>query len=159
MISHFLNAVVLYLSRCNRRLSQTRSSSTSSHHVRATFLDYFSGHASLPHFIARSTKVCPPSNDPTLPFVNAGMNAFKRVFLGQAKPPGCSVVEEKRAVANSQKVLILVWPDCSAKKHCCTYIFFFTHVNTVVGKRISFKAKGYYDGGLVVVGNPGFKSC
>jgi alanyl-tRNA synthetase len=84
-------------------MSQFRAASTSSH-VRQTFLNYFSGHTSQPHFIAKSTRVAPPTNDPTLPFVNAGMNAFKRVFLGQAKPPGCSANEEKRSVANSQKV-------------------------------------------------------
>jgi alanyl-tRNA synthetase len=76
-----------------------------SNNVRRIFLDYFSQHPSLPHVIAKSTKVAPPTNDPTLPFVNAGMNAFKRVFLGQAKPPGCPSLDDKSSVANSQKVI------------------------------------------------------
>jgi len=76
-----------------------------SNNVRRIFLDYFSQHPSLPHVIAKSTKVAPPTNDPTLPFVNAGMNAFKRVFLGQAKPPGCLSLDDKSSVANSQKVI------------------------------------------------------
>ena len=85
------------------KMSQMFKDSTSSH-VRRVFLDYFSQHPSLPHVIAKSTKVAPPTNDPTLPFVNAGMNAFKRVFLGQAKPPGCLSIDGKSSVANSQKV-------------------------------------------------------
>ena len=84
-------------------MSQIRHATTSSQ-VRRTFLNYFGQHSSLPHLIVKSTKVAPPSNDPTLPFVNAGMNAFKRVIQGQAKPPGCQTIEGKSSVANSQKV-------------------------------------------------------
>ncbi|GJL66610.1 MAG: alanine--tRNA ligase [Nitrospirales bacterium] len=51
----------------------------SAHELRQSFLDYFSehGHASVP-----SAPLIPQA-DPTLLFTNAGMNQFKRVFLGE----------------------------------------------------------------------------
>src|SRR4030081_52671 len=54
-----------------------------SNEIRSTFLDYFrsKGHAVVPS----SSLV--PVNDPTLLFVNAGMNQFKDVFLGFDKRP------------------------------------------------------------------------
>jgi alanyl-tRNA synthetase len=84
-------------------MSQIRRATTSSS-TRKTFLSYFGQHASIPHVIVKSSKVAPPSNDPTLSFVNAGMNSFKRIIEGQAKPPGCQTVDGKSSVANSQKV-------------------------------------------------------
>lgn len=79
------------------------NSSFKSSHVRSTFLDFFSSHPKEPHIISKSIKVVPPNNDPTLPFVNAGMNAFKGVFLGKDKPPGSASINGKSSVANSQK--------------------------------------------------------
>ena len=55
----------------------------SAHELRQTFLDYFSerGHTSVP-----SSPLIPQA-DPTLLFTNAGMNQFKRVFLGEEIRP------------------------------------------------------------------------
>ncbi|MFT7620365.1 MAG: alanyl-tRNA synthetase [Planctomycetota bacterium] len=50
----------------------------SAQEIRRTFLDYFAGKG---HKIVPSAPVV-PHNDPTLLFINAGMNQFKDVFLG-----------------------------------------------------------------------------
>ena len=101
-VDKVVNAQILYFSS-SLKMSHIRQATTSSH-VRRTFINYFGQHTSLPHLIVKSTNVAPPSNDPTLSFVNAGMNAFKRVIQGQAKPPGCLTIDGKSSVANSQKV-------------------------------------------------------
>jgi alanyl-tRNA synthetase len=49
--------------------------------IRATFLKYFEERG---HKIVHSSPLL-PANDPTLLFVNAGMNQFKDVFLGNEK--------------------------------------------------------------------------
>lgn len=70
-------------------------SSSSSKEIRETFLDFFARehlHSRVP-----SSSVV-PYGDPSLAFVNAGMNQFKPVFLGQAVP------QYQRAV-NSQKCI------------------------------------------------------
>lgn len=54
-----------------------------SHLVRSTFIDFFKNHD---HQHIRSSPVI-PWNDATLAFVNAGMNQFKPVFLGQSLRP------------------------------------------------------------------------
>ncbi|CAF4867173.1 unnamed protein product [Pieris macdunnoughi] len=69
---------------------RTKSSSA---YLRKTFIDYFIENHGHKH--VKSSSVIPLC-DPTVPFVNAGMNQFKGVFLGMVEPP-CS-----RAV-NSQK--------------------------------------------------------
>lgn len=62
--------------------------------IRKKFLEFFKGHG---HTIVPSSPVI-PHDDPTLLFVNAGMNQFKKVFLGQTK------LEYSRAVT-SQKCI------------------------------------------------------
>ena len=62
--------------------------------VRTLFLDFFKGKA---HQVVGSAPMV-AQNDPTLMFINAGMNPFKDVFLGD------SPIKDKR-VANSQKCL------------------------------------------------------
>ena len=49
--------------------------------IRAKFLDYFERNG---HKVVHSSPLL-PANDPTLLFVNAGMNQFKDVFLGNEK--------------------------------------------------------------------------
>src|SRR5437764_12025256 len=49
--------------------------------IRAKFLDYFARNG---HKVVPSSPLL-PANDPTLLFINAGMNQFKDVFLGNEK--------------------------------------------------------------------------
>ena len=49
--------------------------------IRQLFLDYFH---ELNHAIVDSSNLV-PADDPTLLFINAGMNQFKDVFLGLEK--------------------------------------------------------------------------
>jgi alanyl-tRNA synthetase len=49
--------------------------------IRAKFLDYFERNG---HKVVHSSPLL-PANDPTLLFINAGMNQFKDVFLGNEK--------------------------------------------------------------------------
>src|SRR4051812_11740015 len=62
--------------------------------IRAKFIEYFERNG---HKVVHSSPLL-PANDPTLLFVNAGMNQFKEVFLGLEKR------DYKRAVT-SQKCL------------------------------------------------------
>ncbi len=62
--------------------------------IRQEFIDFFTGQG---HKVIPSSRVV-PSDDPTLLFINAGMNQFKDIFLG-GKSPECP-----RAV-NSQKCI------------------------------------------------------
>src|SRR6056297_2557522 len=62
--------------------------------IRQTFKDFF---ASKQHKIVESAPMV-VKGDPTLMFVNAGMNQFKEIFLGQKDAPSARV-------ANSQKCL------------------------------------------------------
>lgn len=62
--------------------------------VRKGFVDFFTarGHKFVP------SAAVVPMNDPTLMFINAGMNQFKDIFLGTRKP-------DYRRAANSQKCI------------------------------------------------------
>ncbi|KAJ4928274.1 hypothetical protein JOQ06_016066, partial [Pogonophryne albipinna] len=65
--------------------------------VRSTFLEFFRsrGHQLVPSAPVR------PRGDPSLLFVNAGMNQFKPLLLGTAPPR--SMLASLRRAANSQK--------------------------------------------------------
>jgi alanyl-tRNA synthetase len=65
-----------------------------SHDIRSSFLEFF---ADRGHKIVVSSPLI-PHDDPTLLFVNAGMNQFKKVFLGQEKT-------DYRTAVSSQKCL------------------------------------------------------
>ena len=62
--------------------------------IRKTFVDFFEnkGHTAVP------SAPMVVKNDPTLMFINAGMNQFKDYFLGNTEP-------KNRRVVNSQKCL------------------------------------------------------
>ncbi|KAK4304833.1 hypothetical protein Pmani_023237 [Petrolisthes manimaculis] len=66
----------------------------SSHRVRNTFIEYFKnlGH----HHVASSPVV--PWNDPSLEFVNAGMNQFKSVFLDECVSPHTRATSSQRCI-------------------------------------------------------------
>ena len=60
-------------------------------HVRRKFLEYF---RSEDHLVLPSSSVRPPASDPSLSFVNAGMNQWKGVFQGSAKAPAPRVAAQ-----------------------------------------------------------------
>ncbi|KAK9498486.1 hypothetical protein O3M35_003111 [Rhynocoris fuscipes] len=62
--------------------------------VRQQFLDYFSNEK---HIKVRSSPV-KPFCDPTLEFVNAGMNQFKNVFLGHASSPYLRATNSQKCI-------------------------------------------------------------
>ncbi len=65
-----------------------------SHELRQAFVDYFvgQGHTSVP-----SASLIPQA-DPTLLFTNAGMNQFKRVFLGEESRPYARAVSIQKCM-------------------------------------------------------------
>ena len=71
----------------------------SSSELRRSFIEYF---RKLDHLEVPSASLV-PDNDPTLLFTNAGMNQFKRVFLGQEAPPAPRVVDSQKCLRVSGK--------------------------------------------------------
>jgi alanyl-tRNA synthetase len=67
---------------------------TTANEIRSSFIKFFE---SKEHLFVRSSPVV-PQDDPTLMFINAGMNQFKACFLGD-NPSGY------KRVANSQKCI------------------------------------------------------
>lgn len=70
--------------------------------IRKTFLDYFQTLPDRPHTFYRSCPVI-PYEDPTLLFINAGMNQYKPIFLGQVDPS--SPMAKLERATNSQKCI------------------------------------------------------
>ncbi|ETM99453.1 alanine-tRNA ligase [Phytophthora nicotianae INRA-310] len=70
--------------------------------IRKTFVEYFENQKDLPHTFYKSCPVV-PLDDPTLLFINAGMNQYKPIFLGQVDPshPMAKLVR----ACNSQKCI------------------------------------------------------
>ncbi|MEN3040737.1 MAG: alanine--tRNA ligase [Bacteroidia bacterium] len=67
--------------------------------IRRTFLDFF---AERGHLIVPSAPLV-NRNDPTLFFVNAGMNPFKDVFMGFKEPPASRVADTQKCLRVSGK--------------------------------------------------------
>ncbi|XP_077138088.1 alanine--tRNA ligase, mitochondrial [Ranitomeya variabilis] len=91
-----LQSLTARVPRSRRALSSAASPSSAA--VRRTFLRYFEEqheHRRVPSSSVR------PRGDPSLLFVNAGMNQFKPIFLGTADPR--SEMAQYRRVVNSQK--------------------------------------------------------
>ncbi|XP_059047969.1 alanine--tRNA ligase, mitochondrial [Achroia grisella] len=80
--------------KCRMHSSWIRFKSSSSF-IRSTFIDYFVSQHGHKH--VKSSSVL-PLFDPTVPFVNAGMNQFKGVFLGNVDPPYPRVVNSQKCV-------------------------------------------------------------
>jgi alanyl-tRNA synthetase len=67
--------------------------------IRQSFLDYF---AAKTHTVVRSSSLV-PDKDPTLLFTNAGMVQFKKVFLGQERPPYVRAASAQKCLRISGK--------------------------------------------------------
>ena len=67
--------------------------------IRARFLQFFKDRG---HLIVPSAPVV-VKNDPTLLFINAGMNPFKDAFLGNSAPPAARVADTQKCLRVSGK--------------------------------------------------------
>ncbi|CAH0482842.1 unnamed protein product [Peronospora belbahrii] len=70
--------------------------------IRKTFIDFFKSQKELPHTFYKSCPVV-PLDDPTLLFINAGMNQYKPIFLGQVDP--LHPMAKLQRACNSQKCI------------------------------------------------------
>ncbi|XP_023245739.1 alanine--tRNA ligase, mitochondrial isoform X2 [Copidosoma floridanum] len=75
---------------CAQQLKLIRSSKS----IRREFIEYFTRNN---HALIRSSPVM-PLNDPSIPFVNAGMNQFKGIFLGLHSPPAIRAVNSQKCI-------------------------------------------------------------
>ena len=71
----------------------------SSNEIRAEFLKFFEDRG---HKIVPSTPVV-PADDPTLLFINAGMNQFKNIFLGTEKVKHTRIADTQKCIRVSGK--------------------------------------------------------
>ena len=67
--------------------------------IRQTFIEFFE---KKNHQFIRSSSVV-PLDDPTLLFINAGMNQFKPIFLGEKKPDSTRAVNSQKCIRVSGK--------------------------------------------------------
>nr|XP_033324410.1 alanine--tRNA ligase, mitochondrial [Megalopta genalis] len=86
----------------NRLYSSNTSNSIkwNSRLIRNEFLNYFKDN--LEHTFIRSSPVT-PLNDSSIPFVNAGMNQFKGIFLNYYDPPATKVTNSQKCIRISGK--------------------------------------------------------
>lgn len=77
-----------------QNIAQKRLKSSSSN-IRNTFIEYFTEIQGHKH--VKSSSVVPLC-DPTVPFVNAGMNQFKGVFLDRVSPPSLRAVNSQKCI-------------------------------------------------------------
>lgn len=82
-----------------RRFSSNVKEGISSSVVRSRFIDFFSENN---HNFIRSSSVV-PRNDPTIPFINAGMCQFKHFLSGEMEPPFKRVVNSQKCIRVSGK--------------------------------------------------------
>ena len=69
--------------------------------IRQQFIDFF---ISKKHSIKRSSSVV-PLDDPTLLFINAGMNQFKPIFLDQETPSKTRLVNSQKCIRDRKSVV------------------------------------------------------
>lgn len=96
--------------RIRPQLLRPNKTIRSANEIRQAFIDYFV--QSHGHKFYRSSSVQPANNDQSLLFVNAGMNQFKPIFLGQVPDQQDEGALQLKRVVNSQKCIRV------GGKHC-----------------------------------------